>query len=896
MAQWGVDFAFVAAKLARPHVGRVEVRPETLAAFRQAATRRLTLICAPAGYGKTTTASHLIDRLGLEAVWYKLDVLDHDPAVFIVSLTHALRQRSPAFGELLLERARASVEAPFSLEQMTVMFVTECTDKVDQVLHIVLDDYQEAADSSALNWTLDYLLDNLPSCFRFVVLSRYDAAFSVSKLKLAGEVCLLGVDLLRFDPRQTAAVLGLRTSRTPPPAAVDRLVKLTEGWPASVVLASFALEWLGFDSIEKALSDPHLKQDIYSYLAEQVYLREDEAVRRFLKRTCCLEHITGELGNLLAGIENAQQQLDQLAAKRVFTFASGKEGTYRYHNLFRDYLRQRFLHEHGAAAFHGLQLRTIDALEECREIELAVDLSLTINEPARALDIIARTSEPGFDNIRSESLQSWVPRLEWSTAASSPWTGLLRSQVQLRAEDIDAALAQTEVTVAEFATPADGLGLYHAHSARECALFWSGDMHGATAACLLALDHAETAAQKAHTLISLGSAALDIRDWDRTEAAFAEAERLIVGIESPDHQRLRTLNALTKYFRGNVRAAHREMQPAIACDGPPGHRASVLNSLGTMEFALADYASAKLHFVEALEAAEQFGSLHLRPVIQDCLGFCLAATGEAEAGLELLHQSAAASTTQTDSAVLALSLSHIGTVHRRAQHLRDSVHFYEQACATVETGRDPYVELNSAVNLALARGLLGDDTIAALRSLSAQALHAGVRFVAQKAILFSGMVLISHGRLEEARPRLGRAVPELLRLGQLSLLVQEAKSDPNLVPHVVAAITDTGIAETYAQTVGHHLPKQTTRQGGSCAAPISGSLVGHLTARELQVLSLMASGARNPDIAIALYVSVATVKTHINHIFTKLGVSDRVQAILAYNEATSRSTRSGADA
>ena len=153
---------------------------------------------------------------------------------------------------------------------------------------------------------------------------------------------LLGVDLLRFDADQAPPRAQRAHDRTPPSAAVDRLIELTEGWPASLVLASFALEWLDLDSLETALSDPRLKQDIYSYLAEQVYLREQDPARHFLQQTCCLEHVTRELGNALAGIEHAHRQLADLAAKQVFTFAIGTEGSYRYHNLFRDYLRQRF--------------------------------------------------------------------------------------------------------------------------------------------------------------------------------------------------------------------------------------------------------------------------------------------------------------------------------------------------------------------------------------------------------------------------------------------------------------------------------------------------------------------------------------------------------------------------
>jgi len=888
MAQRGVELAVVTAKLSKPDVGSISLRPETLTAFRRAVARRLTLICAPAGYGKTTTAAHLVDRLGLESIWYKLDVLDHDPVVFIVSLVHAIRERDPGFGELLLERVRSSADSPFSLEEMVAMYVAECTERLTDGLHIVLDDYHEAADSYLLNWTLDYLLGSLPPRFRFIVLSRYDPAFSIAKLKLTDEVRFLGVDLLRFDSAQAASVMESRTPCKLSPAAVDRLNELTEGWPASLVLASFALEWLDVDSLETALADPRLKQDIYSYLAEQVFSRESESAQRFLKQTCCLEHVTGELGNKLAGVEDAERRLSELAAKQAFTFASGEEGAYRYHNLFRDYLRQRFLRDHGAEAFHDLQIRTISALEACREIELAVDLSLIINEPARALGIIARTGEPGFDNLRSETLDSWVSRLEWTTAASSPWTRLLRSQVHLRASEFETALSQTEGIVAEFQAEADRLGLYHAYSAQECALFWQGDMRKASAACRLAMEHADSKLHKAHSLISLGSAALEMRDWQSVERSFAEAERLIVGIESPDHQRLRTLRALMKYFRGDVRSAHQEFSTIDIDDKPSGNRASVLNSLGVIEMAMAEYASSRAHFIQALEAADQFGSQHLRPIIQDCLGFCLAATGDVETGLRHLHQSAESRTAQSDCAVLALSLCHIGTVLRRSGRLDEGRLYYEKANDAVSVARDPYVHLNCRANLAFALGLQGSDSIESLREIRESAVMAGLGFIVHKTELFQGIVLVKGDDPVRAGPLFARSVPALLRAGYHSVLLQEARTEPSIIPHFIASMAHSSDVSALAAILGRS-PSATPRAQAlrTCGLRDRISWRG-LTPREHEVLALMAEGARNGEIAERLYLSVATVKTHVNHIFAKLGVTDRVHAVLIYREQESR--------
>ena len=135
----------VAAKLARPRIDNVVLRPDTLAEFRRATRRRLSLVCAPAGYGKTTVAAAAMERLGLGSVWYKLDVLDHDPVVFLASLTEALRDRFADFGEAIRERLRTTAETPLPIEHLQAMFVTECDRRVDRDVHIILDDYHEAA-------------------------------------------------------------------------------------------------------------------------------------------------------------------------------------------------------------------------------------------------------------------------------------------------------------------------------------------------------------------------------------------------------------------------------------------------------------------------------------------------------------------------------------------------------------------------------------------------------------------------------------------------------------------------------------------------------------------------------------------------------------------------------
>lgn len=67
-------------------------------------------------------------------------------------------------------------------------------------------------------------------------------------------------------------------------------------------------------------------------------------------------------------------------------------------------------------------------------------------------------------------------------------------------------------------------------------------------------------------------------------------------------------------------------------------------------------------------------------------------------------------------------------------------------------------------------------------------------------------------------------------------------------------------------------------RGISTAAGQAEDIIHPLSERELEVLSLLSTGLSNKEIAPILFISESTVKTHVQHIIAKLGVSDRVQA------------------
>lgn len=926
----------VAAKLSRPVTAGAVLRPETVAAFDAGLRRRLTVVCAPAGYGKSTAAAAATAELGVDCVWYKLDLLDRDPVQFLASLAEALRDRAPQFGEPIRERLRSSGSEPFPLSHLQAMFVRECeTHLGTAAVHLALDDFHEAAESSATTSALDYLLANLPRGFRFVVIGRYDPSLRLAKLRLEDQVGLVDAGVLRFSVTQAAAVLEARTGVRPEPHHVRQLVDITEGWPASIVFAGLVLDWQAPDRVDAALSDPRLKQDIYSYLAEQVYASEDRATRAFLKRTCCLDNLTVDLAGRVGRTRLAAKRLAHLAAKSVFTFATADVGAYRYHRLFRDFLRQKFVQDEGEGAFRRLHVETAEVLEDAGETELAIELYLDANEPREALRIVAAVGEAMLADVPSDRLASWLERLPPDLRSGEPWPLLLEAQLRCREADYGRALNGIGEAERLFRATADDAGLYECLSMRESALFWRGDTAAAMDACREALDRAGTDAQRIHSLLSLGSAAVEARDWALADDSFARADDLAVTSDPRERPRAQALRSHALYYQGFVREAREAMPDTRDLIVSPSLHVAATNTLGMIRTALGDYPGALACLGEALEAARRFGFAAPRDMILDNIGLATGSCGDLLAGLEHVRAAARGDAYEQQPGLRAWAHCHEATLLRRAGHVEEARLAAEQVVIQARALDDTYARLNFEANLLFARGLLGDDTRFDMDQVAGRADGLQLAFVALKARLFAAVVADARGHAKDAEARLAHCLPRQLELGHLHVVTQELCPRPHVALRALAVLERDGLQRRLMDALALHpgfadladtlcagradlaalavdaarrsapdaVLTGVLRVAGRCgrdnvAAAVerartarptatgrAAAMLERLTPREREVLSLMADGLRNRDIVARLFLSESTVKTHVYHIFTKLEVKTRVEAVLLHHDA-----------
>src|SRR5215207_7658914 len=320
-------------------------RPRLTEKLAQEAGRRLTLISAPAGFGKTTLlVEWLGERVGGEGsvAWVSLDEGDNDPVRFLSYLVAALRRiGGEEIGEGILSALR-SPEPP-RIEAIMAALVNEIA-ALSGELTLFLDDYH-MIDSESVHEVVSFLLEHLPPNIHLVIASRIDPPLPLSRLRARNQMMELDAADLSFTSEEAAtflnSVMGLDVSAED----VAALERRTEGWIAGLQLAALSMrDRKDIPGFVRAFSGSH--RDVLDYLAEEVLERQPEQVRQFLLETSIADYLSGALCDALTVRSDSQEMLERLERDNLFVVALDDERRwYRYHHLFADFLRGRLKRE-----------------------------------------------------------------------------------------------------------------------------------------------------------------------------------------------------------------------------------------------------------------------------------------------------------------------------------------------------------------------------------------------------------------------------------------------------------------------------------------------------------------------------------------------------------------------
>ena len=393
----------------RPRRGLVQ-RPRLSERLDRGTASKLTLVSAPAGFGKTTlltewlAASPAVPGNERLAAWLSLDRADNDPASFWAYVIAALRTVASGVGESALALLHAPPPPPIETV-LTVLLNDLAAIAADVVL--VLDDYH-VIDAPEVQDGMAFLLDHLPPGLHVVIASRADPALPLARLRARGELAEIRAAELRFTPDEAAAYLNEMMGLELTARDVAALEARTEGWIAALQLAALSMQ--GRDDVAGFIAG-FAGDDRYvvDYLAEEVLQRQTDRVQAFLLQTSILGRLSGPLCDAVTGHGGGKAMLEALDRGNLFLVSlDDRRRWYRYHHLFADVLQARLLDEQ-PGQMPELHRRASAWYEQNGEQSLAIGHALAAGDFGRAADLV-RTGDPGNGQDQTGGHGTWLAR------------------------------------------------------------------------------------------------------------------------------------------------------------------------------------------------------------------------------------------------------------------------------------------------------------------------------------------------------------------------------------------------------------------------------------------------------------------------------------------------------
>ncbi len=886
----------------------VVLRPRLVERLHAGLHRKLTLIAAPAGFGKSTLISAWAAECDRPVAWLSLDDGDSDPTRFLLYLVAALQTVAPTIGEGILRVLQSP--QPLPIDAILTTLLNDIANLPNPFI-LVLDDYH-AIDAQPVDQALTFLVEHLPPQLHLVIATREDPPLPLARFRARGQLTELRATDLRFTSSEAAAflndVMGLRISMDD----IAALEARTEGWIAGLQLAALSMHGRSDTArFIQAFTGSH--RFVLDYLLEEVLQQQPTPIQQFLLHTSILDRLCGPLCDAVLGDPAGSGQAALHAIDRANLFLvplDVERHWYRYHHLFGEFLRQRLAQDANLAGgdLTGLHGRA-SAWYEAQGLDLeALHHAAAAADPAR----VARLAEQSWERMDS-SFQSvawcrWVRQLPEAVLRARPVLCIQYAWALMDTGEVEASEARLRDAERSLASLGDS-AIVPDEAAEPMVVVAKEQLSSlpvriAVARAYLAQARGDVAATVQHAALALASTA---------------------AVEPLLRAQAEVLMGFAHWTNGELEKAHRAMADWIEHTRQAGNLAFSLASV----FYLAEIRIAQGQLREAARLYRQF--LQLVPADDEAIR---QAAPHLHLGLALVAHE------QGDEPTAALHLQASKELGERASlsdwpfrcslaqaRIQESAGAWEVALDLLDAARRLYVRnpvpdvrpvaaikarisirqgaLTAALAWAAEHGLSTADDLSYMREFEhmtlARLLIARYRQERADSHLHDALGLL--GRLlaaAEAGGRVGSVIEILL----LQALVHEAPGDLQyaLVPLAralalaepegyVRLFVDEGPplarllrrmqeeerkVNVYLHTLLAAFGRQLDLHPTSFSPPPSEE---PLSEREREVLRLIAAGLSNQELAVRLYLSPHTIKVHTRNIYGKLGVTSRTQAL-----------------
>jgi LuxR family maltose regulon positive regulatory protein len=888
----------------------------------QGLQRKLTLVSAPAGFGKTTLLMAWTRICGRPVAWLSLDDGDNDPVRFLAYLIASLRKIDAEIGKDLLEKLASprfsDPDSLFSHEDLLAGLINRL-DEIAESFVFILDDYH-VISAQPVHETMGFLLDHLPTQMHLVIASRADPPLPLARLRGRGQLNELRLSDLRFTDEEAGSFLKKIMGLDLRPEQLSALTHKTEGWIAGLQMAALSMQ--GREDLSSFIGAfTGSNRFILDYLIEEVLQRQPSLIQDFLLKTSILEQLSGPLCDYVLGdgsqraeeetlisplyplFRNSQAVLEHLDQANLFIVClDDQREWYRYHRLFSDLLHKR-LYQTWPDLERMLNFRASEWFERHGYMQEAIEHAFSANEPSRAAQLVEQIAEALLKRSEVATLRRWLDRLPDEQVSTRPALCIYHAWILLMSnrplEDIKERLDQAVSKDEAFSSKVSVLRAYIA------AL--GGQLARAAALARQALKGLEERDSFLRSLALIILASSELSDGSPRAGYRALDQAARISEQSGNVMAsVMVLASMAEDCRkqGQLRQVETLYQQALdlAVDSK-GRRLPIagrpLIGMGDLMRERNQLGVAERYLEEGIELIRQWGLIgaysgylslvRLRQAQRDLPG-----------ALEVLEEARriALSTEVTEIDDLAVAVVQasiwiaLGDLQSAEQWVerRELLKEIDETLLS-ESERYVYAHLRKYEQLVLARLRLAqgrkEEALGLLDYLlpiveKIPRVGMAIEIQVLRAIAFHQLgnddqaMQALENALSMAEPgdyvRIfldeGRLVQSLLKLENSRLA-----GDAPLKPYVERLLVEYQAAETESRTPVQ--PHETTIAPEDVEHP----LPEPLSERELEVLGYLRSSLTVPEIAAELYIAESTVRSHVKSIYAKLGVHRRMDAV-----------------
>ncbi|MBI4770859.1 MAG: tetratricopeptide repeat protein [Chloroflexi bacterium] len=583
-------------------------RPRLLNPLHEHIHRKLILISAAAGYGKSSLLADFVHDTDYPVAWLHLDEADHDLAALAADLALALQRAFPAFQSRLPTLA---AQPGTTAAALAATLNREIETALDDYFILALDDFHLLDEAAPVVTFFDALLEDLPEQAHVLVAGRTRPPLRIVPLAARGQIFGLGEEHLRFTPAEVRDLLQLRNQLALPEAEAEKLVANTEGWITGILLTTH-LMWQGL--MASLIQARQSEAPLYDYLAEEVLDQQPEPLRPFLLESAVLPEMEPAVCDEVLGRSDSALLLRQAEARRLFISVVGNDfRAYQYHHLFRDFLIAR-LRAHDPERLRRLQARAADWYAAHGMAEAAVTFYVMAGHLARAAEVVEANAQEMRAIGRHATLRRWAEQLA-VMAYDVPRLYLSLAKADTDADQLKAAEAELDIAAAGFARRNSAVGNLEVEIQRSWILIRQGDFQRALAIAQASAPRAralQLVDSTAHALRYVGVCQFNLGRLAEAEEHLQQAAQLLQDQPHP-YDLAWTLSdlALVLRARGQTTRAARAQQQSLAIlrERSAAFPLSIaLNNIGWDLHMLGQYEAALETYGEALTWARQAGS------------------------------------------------------------------------------------------------------------------------------------------------------------------------------------------------------------------------------------------------------------------------------------------------